>query len=281
MDKAKNLVTAGEGKKSEFSTEGEGVNHDEDSTLQYLHGILIEKQRSQNESIDDTDEDSLSSVDVITDSAGTVSQIRELYSHSVPNIDQGGSKEASHLTALDTPAEIIQPEKQNKSVSHFNTPVHLREVLHQHVHQDQQHDQVQLSASKDKHENAKKRKVISDSEKSPDHADGEKSVLYPVFRKVNEVRDQKETCAKGDKDKKEGGRRKRSKSRKADKYPMEEEEGITGPNADIVGMLDFSEETLQKIDVHTIVDFNHRVKNCIQQLQNKQDKDITEYKKLF
>ena len=252
-----------------------------DIELRQLHAILDVKNNEDSAS-DCSGDDSSDSVAVITTGAGTVSEIRELFSsigheeHDQHSIIKGmHSGEPSAQVA----AEISQACSQKQSVC-SNNPALVS--LHVSSHHGNYHDQREplnsdaiggLGGTP-----IRKRKHGDQSDTSPNSdqtngGDNDNDKLYPLFcKKPSEL---------AQKDEKSTPKTQRSKKKK--KCKKEDQTLNTDINTDptLEEILQSAEQNLQVLDVREVVGIYHKLKQHISSLERQQKVCIKEIKEDF
>ena len=252
------------------------VNSPDRQELLQLHALLRNKQDLDDSmSCEDSDCNSSASETIITTSAGSVAQIRGLYS---PDINIHDGEMAQRLIEQGDTRPLKDTVSVQQTISHqhdLNGQNNSAAIVHS------KHDDCvnKTDSPTLMDQESKKRKIASDSDQSliEEEKDKHNNPLYPLFRN----KDQREMGAKSDKptsDKKTTEVRSEKADKKADKQTSKkkkkstarkDKEGDSYINTDIEDLLKLSEESMQTLDVRTVIEFSSRIKHCAAEMKKQ------------
>ena len=227
-------------------------NREEEPTremLMAIHQVISENNLNTAEDEDNCDSDI--SEGVVTKSAGTVDNLRELFSPG--ETSEEDCEQASGFTG--------HGNQPGVTVTATSTPSALEEMdcdgVNSNQHDQGEHDQTDERCGKN---NRKKRKINT--------VEGDSnSQLFPLF-----VKDQKETEIKG----KRSERKRGNKNQKEGKREASQD---CDKDSEILKLLDLSEDNLRVVDVRTVVQLFGRVKVCVSELRDTYTKGLATAKK--
>ena len=254
-------------------------DQNEDESLMVLDMMLKAKNGPTEDDLehtfsDDGSDNSANSVRIITQSAGTVHEIRELYSTKCAENPKGG-KQALHQ---------IAPEPANRESASVDDNNHGKNVnsVKEQAGSSVNQSADQSDTNKGLNE-SKKRKISDNSDPSISPTGVNANNLYPVFRKVSETKEPKELrdnankTVKNNKSEKVQSKKKKYKKGR-DNLEEDESRHELNEESDPISLLHMSEESMATVDIRTMVDFFTRIKTCVKDLDQQYRTQMSELK---